>query len=206
MTTTEHPSNLDLTRALEDLEAPACLIDREGRFTWVNRRYLELFGDRRGQVYSDTVVPEHRQRARTTFLRTVGGKTDQIFDLAVFDRDRNRLTLRISAAPIRRAGAVVGIFSIGMPLAQAPAGAGASMLTPRQLEVLGLLVQGLDTAEIARRLGVAEETARNHIRALLRAMGAHSRLEAAVMGLRLGLVAHDLTQPGHETEEPPADN
>src|SRR5690242_11066669 len=205
MTTTDNPSNLDLTSALEDMEAPACLIDRDGRFTWVNRRYLELFGDRRGQVYSDTVVPEHRQRARTTFLRTVGGKKESIFDLVVFDRNRNRVTLRISSAPIRRNGTVVGIFSIGMPLAQAPADAGASTLTPRQLEVLGLLVQGLDTAEIARRLGVADETARNHIRALLRAMGAHSRLGRAVMGLRLGLVAQDLTQPGHHSEEPPAD-
>jgi DNA-binding NarL/FixJ family response regulator len=35
---------------------------------------------------------------------------------------------------------------------------------------------------------VADETARNHIRALLRATGAHSRLEVVLMGLRLGLV------------------
>jgi len=62
--------------------------------------------------------------------------------------------------------------------------------------VLRLLAEGLETPEIAKRLGVAEETARNHIRALLRATGAHSRLEAVLMGMRLGMVAPDLTDPG----------
>ena len=44
------------------------------------------------------------------------------------------------------------------------------------------------TEAIASRLGVAVETARNHIRAVLRELGVHSRLEAVVAGRERGLL------------------
>jgi DNA-binding NarL/FixJ family response regulator len=69
-----------------------------------------------------------------------------------------------------------------------------------------LLAEGLETPEIARRLGVAEETARNHIRALLRATGAHSRLEAVLIGMRLGAVAPHLNHAGQQDSRPAADD
>jgi DNA-binding NarL/FixJ family response regulator len=78
--------------------------------------------------------------------------------------------------------------------------------TPRQLEVLRLLAEGLETPQIAARLGIAEETARNHIRALLRATGAHSRLEVVLMGFRSGVLRPDLTQPGHQVEAATVDD
>jgi DNA-binding NarL/FixJ family response regulator len=71
---------------------------------------------------------------------------------------------------------------------------------------LHLLGEGLETADIAKRLGIADETARNHIRALLRATGAHSRLEAVVMGMRMGVLDPHLTQPGHEGSGAAADD
>ena len=206
--TTDDLTTLDLNRALHELEAPACVLDREGRFRWVNRRYLEIFGDRRGESFVDTVVPEHRQFARTTFLRAVSGKHERLFDVTVYDRNGDRVTLRVSTAPLHRAGDVVGVFSIGVPLTQTSTRPHSALdeLTPRQFEVLRLLGEGLETAEIARRLGVAEETARNHIRGLLRTTGAHSRLEVVLMALRQGVIAPDLTHAGHEPEEPPADS
>lgn len=173
---------------MEDLAAPAYVIDRDGRFRWVNRAHVELFGDIRGHPFVDHVAPEHRQLARTNFARKVVGKTTTIFDLQVLDRTGSRMTLRITSAPLRQAGKVVGIFGIGVPVAQssAPASSILEDLTPRQQEVLRLLAEGLETQGIARRLGVAEETARNHIRALLRATGAHSRLEVVLLAQRLG--------------------
>jgi DNA-binding CsgD family transcriptional regulator len=190
--TPEDPTKLDLARAMEDLAAPAHVIDRDGRFRWLNKAHIELLGDRRGRPFVDYVAPEHKQLARTNFARTVVGKTTTIFDLVVLDRSDERLTLRITSAPLREHDEVVGSFGIGFPLGQAAATPTSSVLdelTPRQLEVLRLLTEGLDTPEIARRLGVADETARNHIRALLRATGAHSRLEVVLLGLRHGLVA-----------------
>jgi PAS domain S-box-containing protein len=61
-------------------------------------------------------------------------------------------------------------------------------LTPRQHEVLGLMAEGLPAKVIAARLGIAEATVRNHIRAILVALGTHSQLEAIAKGRRLRLV------------------
>jgi PAS domain S-box-containing protein len=206
--TPEDPTNLDLTRAMEDLAAPAYVIDRHGRFSWLNKAYVELFGDRRGRPFVDYVAPEHQQLARTDVARKVVGKTTPIVDLVVLDRHGDRMTLRITSAPLRENGEVVGVFGIGFPLAQRPTPTPSVLdeLTPRQQEVLRLLAEGLDTPEIARRLGVADETARNHIRALLRATGAHSRLEVVLLGLRNGVLAANLTQPGQLVELPAAEH
>jgi PAS domain S-box-containing protein len=191
-------STMDLPRAMEDLAAPACVIDREGRFRWLNRAYIELLGDRRGQPFVDAIVPEQHALARTNFARKVVGKTTRIYDLRVIDRLGNTLTLRTTAAPLWHGGKVVGVFGIGIPLddASAPKEASFDQLTPRQQEVLRLLGEGLETQDIAKRLGIADETARNHIRGLLRAIGAHSRLEAVVMGMRMGVLDPHLAQPG----------
>lgn len=118
----------------------------------------------------------------------------------MFDKAGNLVTLRITSAPLRRADQVVGVFGIGIPIERAasPDGSLLANLTPRQLEVLRLLSEGLETQDIAARLGIAEETARNHIRALLRATGAHSRLEAVLLGIKLGLLESQLPQPGQE--------
>ena len=61
-------------------------------------------------------------------------------------------------------------------------------LTPRQHEVLTLLADGLPAKAIGRRLGVAEATVRNHIRAILVALDTHSQLEAIAKARRLQLV------------------
>jgi PAS domain S-box-containing protein len=183
-------ADLDLSDALDELGAPAYVMDRDGHFRWLNRAYIAIFGDVRGQPFVDSVAPEDRQLARTNFARKVVGKKTTIYDLNVLDRRGERVTLRITSAPLREDDRVVGIFGIGVPLPPAAAGRPKSVvdeLTPRQQEVLRLLTEGLETPEIAKRLGVAEETARNHIRALLRATGAHSRLEVVLMALRLGV-------------------
>lgn len=66
--------------------------------------------------------------------------------------------------------------------------AGQATLTPRQLEVLGLLSAGVSARGVARRLGVTEATARNHIRAILVELRAHSQLEAVARARELRLV------------------
>lgn len=60
-------------------------------------------------------------------------------------------------------------------------------LTPRQLEVLELLAEGLAAKAVAARLGVAVATVRNHIREILRALDAHSQLEALANARKGGL-------------------
>jgi DNA-binding NarL/FixJ family response regulator len=64
----------------------------------------------------------------------------------------------------------------------------APTLTKREHEVLALLVDGLSTASIAERLVVSPHTVRNHVQRILGKLGAHSKLEAVAVALRLGLV------------------
>lgn len=62
-------------------------------------------------------------------------------------------------------------------------------LSPRQREVLRLLSQGLQNKEIAAALGIGERTAKFHVEAVLRRLGATNRTEAAAIAARRGLVA-----------------
>ncbi|MBT2468985.1 response regulator transcription factor [Streptomyces sp. ISL-66] len=61
-------------------------------------------------------------------------------------------------------------------------------LTPRERETLSLLGEGLGAAEISRRLGVALNTARNHVQRVLEKLGARSQLEAVAVARREGLL------------------
>jgi DNA-binding NarL/FixJ family response regulator len=65
---------------------------------------------------------------------------------------------------------------------------GAAALSPRELEVLELLAQGLTNPEIGRRLGISSHTAKFHVAAILAKLGARTRTEAAVQGFRGGLL------------------
>jgi DNA-binding CsgD family transcriptional regulator/tetratricopeptide (TPR) repeat protein len=60
-------------------------------------------------------------------------------------------------------------------------------LTARELEVLGLLVEGRSNRQIAEQLFISPKTASVHVTNLLAKLGAHSRLEAAALARRLGL-------------------
>jgi LuxR family maltose regulon positive regulatory protein len=62
-------------------------------------------------------------------------------------------------------------------------------LTPRQNDVLQLLCQGASTEDIAPMLHLSKETVRNHVRHVLRALGAHSRVEAVARAHELGLLS-----------------
>jgi two-component system, NarL family, nitrate/nitrite response regulator NarL len=60
----------------------------------------------------------------------------------------------------------------------------AGYLTARERQCLRLLVDGLDTAQMAVRLDVSPATVRTHVQSLLTKLGVHSRLEAASLAVR----------------------
>ncbi|GAA3473572.1 response regulator transcription factor [Nonomuraea roseola] len=68
------------------------------------------------------------------------------------------------------------------------AGPHGAELTARERETLELLGQGASTVEISQRLGVARNTARNHVQRVLEKLGARSKLEAVVVARRTGLL------------------
>ena len=64
----------------------------------------------------------------------------------------------------------------------------AERLTPRELEILQLLVHGMGNEAIAAELVLSPSTVQTHVRNLMGRLSAGSRLEAVALGLRLGLV------------------
>lgn len=62
-------------------------------------------------------------------------------------------------------------------------------LTPRELDVLGLIARGLRITDAACALGVAEATVASHIKAIYRKLDIGSRAEAAVHAARMGLLS-----------------
>jgi DNA-binding NarL/FixJ family response regulator len=67
----------------------------------------------------------------------------------------------------------------GVPRAT-PADVDGPQLTPREAQVMGLLIRGLPNKRIARQLGITERTAKLHVTALMRKYGAEGRLALAM--------------------------
>jgi DNA-binding NarL/FixJ family response regulator len=73
-------------------------------------------------------------------------------------------------------------------------------LTPREIEVLQLLAQGLDNAAIAQRLVLTKRTVQNHVSNIYGKLGVTTRTEAALYAIRHGLV--QISPAGDERDEP----
>ena len=61
-------------------------------------------------------------------------------------------------------------------------------LTPREIEVLGMLAEGLGNKAIAWRLDISEHTVKFHVGSILAKLNASSRTEAVTLGIRQGLI------------------
>jgi two-component system NarL family response regulator len=61
-------------------------------------------------------------------------------------------------------------------------------LTPRELEILEMVVRGLTNGQIGNALRVSENTARNHVNSIIRKLGVSGRTEAATAAIQQGLV------------------
>jgi PAS domain S-box-containing protein len=170
---------------IDDLNVPSYVLDRDGTISWLNRAAIDLVGDARGRKFTAVVAPEHSRRAQQEFARKLLGAAATDFPATMLRADGSRVVLQVSSVPIRSHGRVVGVFGIARPPGEAAdAPAARRGLTPRQQEVLTLLEQGASTDEIAAGLGIARETVRNHVRGVLRALGARSRLEAIAASRR----------------------
>lgn len=109
----------------------------------------------------------------------------------ILPRDIDAAALH-SALLAVRAGLVVTHPSLVSP-PSAPRGRVGRLLeealTPRELEVIALLAEGLPNKLIASDLGISEHTVKFHVNAILNKLGVHSRTEAVTRAARSGLIA-----------------
>ena len=104
-------------------------------------------------------------------------------------RETDAETLLTALSAVVRGLAVFDPDSIGaLPFVRSSALSPASDLTPRELETLKLLAEGLPNKAIASRLGISEHTVKFHVNSILGKLGAQSRTEAVTRATRLGLI------------------
>src|SRR5580765_5466745 len=172
----------DLEAALETVNVPSYVIDPTGVIRWVNPAARRLVGDVRGRQFTSIVAPEDTHRAREHFARKVAGSertTDA--QVVLLDSGGDRVKVDISSVPLSDGHRIVGVFGQVAQVTQPQPRPAHPALTPRQSEVLRLLEHGRSTEQIARELHLSQETVRNHIRRLLRALDVHTRLEAVAL-------------------------
>jgi len=106
------------------------------------------------------------------------------------DADAEQLDLAVRSAE-------AGLVLLDLPLAVTSLSHAAVLstapvqtepLTPRELQVLNLVAQGLPNKGIARQLGISENTAKFHVASLCGKLGASSRTEAVTIAARRGLI------------------
>jgi PAS domain S-box-containing protein len=176
-----------LQSTLQRVNVPCFISDANGQILWLNDAANAAFGDRAGHLYTDIVVPEHTGRVAAEIDRMRNGATHSDYEIDAILRDGRHRRVEISAVPIEGNAVFHGVFGVVLRPGAQPSAAAASPLTPRQQEVLELLASGRSTRDIAASLHLSRETVRNHVRDLLRALGAHSRIEALAEARRRGL-------------------
>src|SRR3954471_3706976 len=183
----------DLERAFASLDLAAGVIDGEGELVWANKAVTDLVGLRAGDSFLEVLPDELHEAGRARLTRALRGLPASVHRLELQRRDGRRIQVLLRSSPLHWDDTVVGVLGMVFPLRTLHVCRPdhCQPLTPRQEQVLRLLAEGHDTEQIAERLGVALETARNHIRALLSRLEVRSRLGAVIEGLRRGVLSLD---------------
>jgi NarL family two-component system response regulator YdfI len=84
--------------------------------------------------------------------------------------------------------AEAALASLSVAPATAAVNTSVQPLTPREIEVLHMLAEGLGNKTVARRLGISEHTVKFHVGSIFAKLNVSSRTEAVTVGVRQGLV------------------
>jgi DNA-binding CsgD family transcriptional regulator len=180
----------DALRLLEAVRFPAYIVDLQRRIRWQNAAAVELVGDLRGRLDSSVLGPEDLARAREGFARKQQGAPHTELEVTVARRDGVRVRVAVSSVPLKNAdGAMIGSFGLFQFLTEVePSFERAPRLSARERETLALLAAGYSTAQMAQTMNISKETVRNHVKGVLRSLGARSRVEAVAKARAAGLV------------------
>lgn len=178
-------------RALEALRIPAYIVDLERRIRWQNAASVELVGDLRGRADDNVGLdPKDVGRAREAFVRKLNGEAQTELEVGLRRRDGTPMRVSVNSVPVMDGdGVMIGSFGLVHVLGEAESPTeSVPSLSPREHETLMLLAAGSSTVQMAQAMGISTETVRNHVKRVLKTLGARSRLEAVAKGRRAGLI------------------
>lgn len=133
---------------------------------------------------------EQLPEARGRFLSNLQSTGSNDFPLDVVTADGDEKRVEISSVALKGRHRAIGMFGLAVP-SSAKSDTPVKRhprLTARQHEILGLLANGRSTDQIAGDLHLSRETVRNHVRHILRRLGASSRLEAVAIARHDGVL------------------
>ncbi len=149
-------------------------------------------------VVHDSEVRHSAEHTSAPIVLLAGDATRSIAGLL---RNGVRAVLPQDATP---AQIIAAIYAVAAGLAVVPAEEAATAipqampetrsepppepLTPREMQVLEMLAEGIGNKEIAARLGISDHTAKFHVNSILAKLNAGSRTEAVTRGIRAGLI------------------
>jgi DNA-binding CsgD family transcriptional regulator len=176
---------------LEQIRIPAYIVDLQRRLRWQNAASIELLGDLRGRLDDSVGLdPKDLVRARQAFAQKLNGAVHTHLEVTLARPNGTSVRASVSSVPLKDAGgAMIGSFGLVQLLGEVkPASESAPSLSPRERETLTLLAAGYSTVQMAEHMGISKETVRNHVKRVLKSLGARSRLEAVAKGRRAGLI------------------
>lgn len=198
---------LDLNRTVTRARAPVFAVDGSGRIRLWNRAAERFLGYAAHEVLgrpSCEVFPPHARGAGALCYRgchvgliALDGPAQNASTWTSTKKGRPirvDVSAIIIAGPRDRSTTVVHrLRERSVPPPAVPATPrrrrlrGRSLLTGREIDVLRLMANGMNTRTIAAALHISEATVRNHVQSILGTLGVHSRLAAVAFAHR-----HDL--------------
>lgn len=211
---------------IEDSGADVAVVDTEGRIVWVSPRLswwvLSVSSEAAvGRSLHEVVAPDVADE-RLEVMRRVATSNRPIVLLAIWRGVRTRTVIRPLGEPGKRTSRVLLVCRGHVPLdREAPDPSGLEVvqarfvdhgrlgvLTPRELEILSMIAQGMTTAAIAKKLFRSRKTVEAHRLSMGAKLGVRNRVELARIALEAGLVSADSVASNEprapRTPRPPA--
>ena len=107
---------------------------------------------------------------------------------ALLSRDASPEALAAAAVALSHGLQVTDPALAGVSAAATPEPGSASLLTPKEQDVLKLLAEGLPNKGVVSRLEVSEHTVKFHVNSIMGKLNAQSRIEAVILATGLGLL------------------
>jgi len=186
--------NMGLLREIVDALPFAALVsDPSGSVIWWSKTAEQIFGWKRSEVlgrFNPIIPPDRRDEFRAFLEIASGGRVMRVNSVRQ-RKDGAQIEVKITMAPMRSgSGPLKNVLTLNEPIGE-PAGrirehhdelslAALSRFTPRQREIITLVVRGCSNREIAKNLSLGEQQIKNYLRGIYRETQVANRTDLVV--------------------------